>query len=299
MAGPGRGRGRASATPSGRNRRPLIPLIAKIVGRTAAGLAGAGVVAFLAIVVLMIVAGAGNGRSIADTPIGGVVLDVLLPIMATSLVVAVLLALLNQIGILPWFDPKTALFRPPVSAADWVVKLGGLLSGLLLPLTVAALAAQIAVLAATGVGPDDWSRPLVATLIGGAAGAVAVAGIAGGIAVMGWFGAVAGLLLGAGLVGVIAGPLSGVPVATVLGVVALGLSVACYYAGGRLGGAIPHQVASYAASGSFVLVGAGFFLVSAFTHDLVFLVGAVAAVAATAGYVVGGLLGRARRPATE
>jgi hypothetical protein len=295
-------RGDARRRASGRSERGSVrrsaPLIAKVVGRAAAGLAFLAVAVFLTIIVLMIVGGAGNGRDISDTPIGGAVLGLLLPVMAGSVIVAVLLALLNQIGILPWFDPRTARFIRPSGRADWAVKLGGLVAGLLLPLTALSLAGQIAILTSAGVDSDDWAVPLIATLIGGVAVTVTVAGVAGGIAVMGWFGAVAGLLLGAGLVGVIAGPFAGVPAATALGVVAIGLSVACYYAGGRMQGAIPHQFGSYAASGAFLLLGVAFFVVSALSHDLVFLIGGVAAVAATVGYVVGGLLGRARDSAT-
>ncbi len=270
-------------------------MIVKIVSRAVAVLAFLGVAALLAIVVLLAIAGAGKGHSVENTPIGGFVLGIALPICGVALVLALLLALLNAIGIQPWFDPTTARFVRPTSAADWATKIGGLVAGLLLPVTGGAIALGIAILAASDVDPDEWSGPLVTILLAGVVGSIAVAGVA---AVMGWFGVVAGLLLGAGFVGVVGGTLSGVPAATVLGVISLALSVGCYYAGGRLKGTIPHGVASYTTSGGLLLLGAGFFVVSALTHDLLFVVGGVAAVSATAGYLVGGLLGRARNSAT-
>ena len=56
-------------------------------------------VLFVALIVLLIAGGAGAGHSIADTGIGEFALGVLLPAFAVAVVLSMLLALLNSIGV--------------------------------------------------------------------------------------------------------------------------------------------------------------------------------------------------------
>lgn len=264
-----------------------------MVGRSAGGLT---ILAALALVVLMVVlvaAGAGNGRDVSETPGGLFALNVLLPIMAASAILGLLLALLNGIGVKPWFDEKTGLYVRPASGSEWAVKLGGLLAGLLIPVTLLVVVIGALILSASGQDINENGGVLGDIIIGGLCGAVGIGGIAGGIVLMGWFGVVAGLMIGAGLAGVVAGPQFGTPAATVLGVISLALAVATFYAGAKFRGTIPATVGSYAASGGYLAIGIGFFITAAFSaHPLNLVVGGFCGVAATVGYWVGALLAR-------
>ncbi len=158
--------------------------IVRVVGRSAGGLAILAALAFVVLMVVLVAAGAGNGRDVSETPGSLFVLNVLLPIMAASAILGLLLALLNGIGVRRWFDEKTGLYARPASGSGWAVKPGGLLAGLLIPVTLLVV--------------------VTGAIIVGLCGAVGIGGIAGGIILMGWF-------------GVVAGPQFGLPAATALG----------------------------------------------------------------------------------
>ncbi|HXR44057.1 MAG TPA: hypothetical protein VN759_04565 [Pseudolysinimonas sp.] len=268
-----------------------MPLAVRIVGRLAGGLAIFGALVFVILIVLLIVGGAGEGHSIADTPIGRFSLEVALPVFAVAIVLSVLLALLNAIGIRPWFDSDTGRFVRPAGGRQWALRLGGLIAGLLIPVTFIVVGIAV-VVAATSDDEDSAGPILVGLLVGGLGAAIGVAGMAGGIAVMGWFGIVPGLLLGAGAIGVAVGATSSEPVALVAGVLATALAVAAYYGGARAKGTIPASAGSFASGGGALVLGIAFLVLAGIRRDPALLVGGVAGVAATVGYLVGGILTR-------
>lgn len=276
---------------------PPAPLAVTIVGRMAGGLALLGVAVFVIIIVLLVLSGAGGGNDVSGTPLGEITLNVMVPILAGSLILSVLLALLNSIGVRPWFDPGTGRFERPSSAGGWAIALGGLIAGVLIPVTL--ITAVVAAIILTSRDPEsDPTAMLNAIVISGIVAAVTVAAVAGGIAIMGWFGVVAGLVLGAGFVGVVIGITKGSTGAWVLGAIGLAVAVATYYAGARMRGTIPRSVGMFAASGGYLGLGMAFFILAAVTRDPAAAVGGVAGVAATVGWIIGGRR-PPRRPVTQ
>jgi hypothetical protein len=274
--------------------KTATPLAVKVVGRTAGVLALLGVATFVVILVLLIASGAGGGRDVSGTPLGSFTLNVLVPVLAGSLILSLLLALLNSIGVRPWFDPATGRFVRPRSPAAWAVALGGLLAGILIPVTLITVVVAAIVVTSLDPGSDAIDGVITGIVIGGIGAAVTVAAIAGGVAVMGWFGVVAGLMLGAGFVGVVIAGTGGSPLAWVLGLLGLALAVASYVAGGRLHGTIPRSAGGLAASGAYLALGLGFFLYALVERDPIAIVGGLAGVAATVGWVIGGRTVRGR-----
>lgn len=76
--------------------------------------------------------------------------------MGGSAILSLLLALLNAIGVRPGFDQQTALSIRPSSAQEWTFKLGGLLAGLLIPVTLLVVVIGAMILSASG---QDMGMP--------------------------------------------------------------------------------------------------------------------------------------------
>jgi hypothetical protein len=271
-----------------------VPLVVRIVGRTAGALALLGVASFIADMVLIGIGTASHEGGMAEGPLKFVALWVLLPIMGGAIVFSILLALLNALGVKIWFDEKTGHFRRPIGTKDWAMHFGSLAAGLGLPVTIIALAVGLLVMYQTGVDPDDMSGLLIGILLGGVGATVGIAGIVGGVVIMGWFGVVAGLLIGAGFVGVVSGQTTGTPTDFVLGCIAIAFAAATYYAGGRLSGVIPQSFAHLAATGGYLTLGISFLIQAAITGNGTMVVGGVAGIASTIGWFIGGVLQRRR-----